>query len=167
MTRSLDLTDDLSAPDAKVLTDIRTQGFHIVGVFPREHEEGPNWAFSIGPFHSFSHPEVIVRGLSLKTCESVVSIIGEQVKTGCRYEIGEVYNDILEDPYRCTFKQVDPSHYREHVGYALWFYAPDRFPLMQCFWPDKESRFPWGEACEDYVKQSQPLLFVPKAAKSA
>jgi hypothetical protein len=159
--------EGLPASDVKVLTDIRAEGFHIVGVFPREGEEGPDWGFSIGLFHSFGHPEVIVCGLPLKTCESVVSIIGKQVKAGSRYETGEVYNDILEEPYRCTFNQVDPSQYREHVGYALWFYNPDRFPLIQCFWADDKGRFPWDEGCEDYVKNSQPLLFVPRTTTSA
>jgi len=167
MTRSLEPTDDLSAPDSKVLTDIRTEGFHIVGVFPRDDQEGPNWAFSIGLFHSFRHPEVIVCGLSLKTCMSVVSTIGTQVKTGERYEPDAMYDDILESPYRCTFRQVNPTQYREHVGYALWFYDPDRFPLLQCFWTDKDFHFPWDEGCEAYVQQAQPLLFLPKTATPA
>lgn len=162
MARSLELTDDLSAPDVKVLTDIRREGFHIVGVFSQQDEEGPSWAFSIGLFYSFRHPEVIVCGLSLKTCMKVISIIGTQVKAGARYEVDGMYDDLLEAPYRCTFRQVNPTQYREHVGYALWFYDPDRFPLLQCFWTDEQSRFPWDDGCEAHVRQAQPLLFVPK-----
>jgi hypothetical protein len=162
MTRSPDLTDGLPAPDAKVLTDIQKEGFHIVGVFPREQEEGPNWAFSIGLFYSYGHPEVIIMGLPLKTCMSVVSHIGKQVKAGMHYAVEETYDDILEDPYKCAFKQVVPSQYRDHVGCALWFYDPDRFPLLQCFWADEECRFPWNDGCKAQVKSSQPLLFVPK-----
>jgi Domain of unknown function (DUF4262) len=56
MTKAIEQTDGLSSSDAKVLTDIQAVGWHAVGVFPREHEEGPNWAFSIGLFHSFGHP---------------------------------------------------------------------------------------------------------------
>jgi hypothetical protein len=167
MTRSLEPTDDLSAPDVKVLTDIRTEGFHIVGVFPRQDERGPNCAFSIGLFHSFRHPEVIVCGLSVKTCMSVISNIGGHVKTSGRYEPDAMYDDILESPYRCTFRAVNPAQYREHVGYALWFYYPDPFPLLQCFWTDKEFRFPWDECCKEYVQQAQPLLFLPKTGMPA
>jgi uncharacterized protein DUF4262 len=46
------------------------------------------------------------------------------------------------------------------ICYALWFYEDDPFPLMQCFWPDKEGRFPWDDGCDDYVRNAQPLLFV-------
>jgi Domain of unknown function (DUF4262) len=51
------------------------------------------------------------------------------------------------------------SHYRSYVGYALWFYEDDPFPLMQGFWPDKESHFPWDRGCDDFVRSVQPLLF--------
>jgi hypothetical protein len=163
MTRSLELTANLSAPDAKVLTDIQTEGFHIVGVFPRQDEEGPNWAFSIGLFHSSHHPEVIVCGLSLKTCMSVMSIVGTHVKAGGQYQT----DAILEAPYKCALRQVNPTQYQEHVGYALWFYDPDRFPLLQCFWTDEESRFPWDEGCAASVREAQPLLYIPKTTSPA
>jgi len=44
---------------------------------------------------------------------------------------------------------------------VLWFYEHDPFPLVQCFWPDKESRLPWEDGCDDYVKNAQPLLYIP------
>lgn len=163
MTKALEPTDGLSASDAKVLTDIQAVGWHAVGVFPREHEEGPNWAFSIGLVYSFRHPEVILLGLPLQSCMSVLNVIGTEVKGGKRYEPGTAYSDILQEPYKCTFRQVHPSHYRNYVGYALWFYENDAFPLLQCFWPDKAGRYPWDEGCNGYVANSQPLLFLPSS----
>jgi Domain of unknown function (DUF4262) len=162
MTRSLEITDGLSAPDIKVLTDIKTEGFHIVGVFPGPEEKGPDWAFSIGLFHSFAHAEVIVCGLPVKTCMSVISNIGKLVRSGSRYDETTVADDILEPPYVCAFRQVNPAYYRKLVGYAIWFYSPDRFPLVQCFWTDKQGRFPWDGECEPYVQELQPLLFLQK-----
>src|SRR5947199_6255865 len=150
MTRALEQTDGLSAPDAKVLNDIREVGWHITGVFAQKHETGPDWAFSIGLFHSFGHPEVILLGLPFQSCMDVVSVIGTQVKAGVSYEAGGQHADILQDPYECVFREVDPSHYRDHVGYALWFYDGDPFPLLQCFWPDKQGYYPWNDGCNEY-----------------
>jgi hypothetical protein len=161
MTRSLDGTDGLSAPDAKVLTDIREVGWHVTGVFAQKHETGPEWAFSIGLFHSFQHPEVILLGLPFESCMNVVSVVGTQVQAGVRYEPGNEYADILEEPYKCAFRDVDPSNYQEHVGFALWFYEDDPFPLLQCFWPDKSGCFPWDDACNENVRNAQPLLYLP------
>jgi hypothetical protein len=160
MAKTLEQTEGLSAPDAKVLTDIQAVGWHVVGVFPREHEEGPHWAFSVGLSYTFGHPEVILLGLPLQSCMSVLNVIGAEIKAGRRYEPGPNYSEILQEPYRCTFKEVHPNHYRNYVGYALWFYEDDAFPLVQCFWPDKEGRFPWEEGCNEDVKNSQPLLFL-------
>ncbi len=161
MTKAVEETEGLSGPDAKVLTDIQVDGWHGVGVFPQEHEEGPNWAFSIGLFHSFGHPEVILIGLPLPSCTSVLKVIGTEIKAGMRYQAGPNYPDILQEPYLCAFKDVHPNHYRNYVGYAQWFYEDDPFPLVQCFWPDKEGRFPWDERCDAYLANSQPLLFLP------
>lgn len=104
---------------------------------------------------------MILLGLPLQRCTSLVNVIGTEIKAGIRYEPGGNYANILQEPYQCTFKEVHPNHYRNYVGYALWFYEDDPFPLIQCFWPDKEGRFPWDEGCNDYVATSQPLLFLP------
>lgn len=161
MARRVNQTDGLSAPDIKVLNDIQTFGWHTTGVFAQEGEEGPEWAFSIGLYHSFMHPEVILFGLPLETCMDLVNAIGTEIKAGKRYESEHDYDDILQAPYRCAFKEVHRCHYRDHVGYAMWFYEKDAFPLLQCFWPDKQGLFPWEAGCNDYVKESQPLLFKP------
>jgi hypothetical protein len=56
---------------------------------------------------------------------------------------------------------VHTNHYRDYVGYALWFYEEDPFPLLQCFWSDEEGRFPWEEGCSEYAREAQPLLYLP------
>jgi hypothetical protein len=161
MTRILEDLSGLSDPDKKVLADIQEYGWHVTGVFARKDEKGPEWAFSIGLFHSFCHPEVIVFGLKLDTCISLVNEIGRQVKSGKRYQVEAEYEDILEDPYKCGFQFVDRSHYGKYLGYALWFYDSDPFPLMQCFWPDKEGKLPWKDGCDYSVREAQPFLFIP------
>jgi hypothetical protein len=54
MTRSLENSSGLSAPDTKFLTDINTHGWHVTGVFVSAGETGPEWAFSIGYFIRFT-----------------------------------------------------------------------------------------------------------------
>jgi Domain of unknown function (DUF4262) len=161
MTRSLRDVDGLSAPDAKVLEDIQSHGWHVTGVFASKGEAGPDWAFSIGLFHNFGHPEVAVFGLKLKTCVNIVNEIGRQIKDGKRYQITGEYGDILKDPYKCAFRTVEKSHYLEYLGFALWFYEDDPFPTMQCFWPDNTGNLPWVEGCDTSVIQVQPFLFIP------
>ena len=161
MTKPLDQTEGLSAPDVKVLTDVKETGWHTVGVFPNDGQEGGDWAFSVGLLHTFGHPEVALFGLPLNRCVDIVNVIGTDIKGGREFRAGEDYGDVLRDPYKCTFRRVNRNHYRDYFGYALWFYENDSFPILQCFWPDKKDQFPWDEACNNYVKKVQPLLYVP------
>jgi hypothetical protein len=94
MTKSLEEKPGLSAPDAKVLRDIQRVGWHITGVFAQKNEKGPEWAFSIGLFHSFQHPEVVVFGLPFGRCMEIVTVVGKEVQAGKRYEPGGKYADV-------------------------------------------------------------------------
>jgi hypothetical protein len=161
MTRNLEHNDGLSRTDAKVLADIQSYGWHVTKVFTPGSEPGPVWAFSIGLFLSYCHPEVIIFGLNLDVCMALVNEIGRQVKAGKKYEVEGEYGDILAESYKCAFRFVQPSHYRDYLGYASWFYESDPFPTLQCFWPDKAGKFPWEEGCAPFVRDAQPLLFVP------
>ena len=89
----------------------------------------------------------------------IINTVGSAVKAGKRFDPGGEYSDILQDPYRCAFREVDRASYRDYVGYALWFYERDPFRLVQCFWPDKDQHLPWDADCNEYVKNAQPLLF--------
>jgi hypothetical protein len=159
MTKALDGKIGMSAPDKKVLEDIQRFGWHVVSVFAQADEEEPGWAFSIGMFQTFAHPEVIIFGLPLDRCANIINEIGKAIRAGQRFESRKEYADILAEPYMCAFRQVPDRQYGDYVGYALWFYERDGFPLLQCFWPDKHGNFPWDESCNEYVRKAQPLLF--------
>jgi hypothetical protein len=160
MAKAFEPLGQLSAPDAKVLDDINRVGWHTLGISPGPGEDGPHWAFSIGLYHTFGHPEVIVLGLPVRTCQEIVNVIGKHVKEGTRYAADNDYAEILTGPFRCAFKRVCRNHYKNHVGYALWFYENEEFPLLQCFWPDKQFRFPWEDGCNEYVRTSQRTLYL-------
>jgi hypothetical protein len=163
MTRKLNQTRGLSKHDIEALNRIRTRGWETIAVFPNRPEQGPEFAYSTGLFNSFNHPEVILLGLPLRSCAGIVDKIGTKVKDGKRYEPGPVYTDIVED-VPLAFKEVHRSRYSDYVGRALWFYENDPFPLIQCFWPDDDVRFPFDAGCGEFPKRLQPLLYMPQAA---
>jgi hypothetical protein len=164
MTRSFEEANDLSALDAKVLREIHTDGWQITGVLAREQEPGPDFAYSIGFFHTMEHPEIILFGLPVETCMKAVNVIGLDIQSGIHFQTDRIYEGILKFPHLCSFKEVDPKYYREHVGYALWFYESDPFPMMQCFWSDQYGRFPWDADCSLYAREAQPMHLVSQAS---
>ena len=149
--------------DAKVFTDVAKYGWHVVRVL--EKSETPGWAFSIGMYRNFNHPEVVVFGLNGDLLHSVINSIGEDVRAGKRFEVDGKYPDLIEE-YSCTFKPVNPVWYYAFLGYANWFYENQDYPVVQCIWPDRNGRYPWEKEFNPNWLWAQPLLFHDQADRA-
>lgn len=145
-------TDD---HDRKLLADVKGHGWHVIGV--AEDEEGPAFAYSIGLQHTFGHPEVIVFGLDVRLMHQMLNGIGEQIRSGQRFEHLDEASDVL-DGFNVAFRSVDEKHFQEYLGYARWFYQGDDFPVLQCIWPDGQGRFPWHPEFPKALTTRQPVL---------
>ena len=154
-------TSDL---DRKLLADIESHGWHVIRV-PSD-DDSTGWAFSVGLFHTFRHPEVVIFGLSTELMHDVLNGIGEDVRAGHRYEADVESHDVLEGVH-CMFKAVRPRWYPAFMGYGVWLYRGDRFPVMQCVWPDKSQRYPWDDGFRRDWLELQPLLFHEDAEKAS
>lgn len=143
--------------DKQVHEDINTYGWHVVKVFD-PNGELPNFAYSIGAYHSYQQPEVIMFGLDLDDLHAIINDIVGAMKSGKTITTNKPYEEFL-DGYACTFRPVINKHYDEHFGYALWYYKNSDFPALQCFWPDRNGLYPWDRNCNPAVTQLQPLLY--------
>lgn len=138
--------------DRKLLADIESHGWHLVGI---DDNEGPAYVFSVGMFHSLGHPEICIFGLSsTETMSQIINSIGDLIRTGQTMDDCHESGDIL-DGYSCMFRSVDPSLYREYFGYDLWYYEGPDFPMLQCVWPDSNHNYPWDAG---FTAQTQPVL---------
>ncbi len=140
----------------KCIANVREHGWHVVKV--PEKGDTPSWCFTIGLHHTFGHPEIITFGLPLDTGHQLLNIGGDAIKTGRRFAAGTPYDDFLNG-YLCEFRCVHPMWYRWFVGYAMWFYKRERFPIVQLFWPDRDGVFPWAAAPGAWIRGAQPLLY--------
>jgi len=147
---------DFSKSDRKVIYDINTHGWHVMIVSP--DGANPGWAYSIGLFHTFRHPEILIFGLDGDLMHQLINHVGQGARDGARIEPERDYGDILER-YRCMFRPVKTSWYPHVLGYATWFYKGSAFPALQLFWPDKSQRYPWDPDFEARFLGDQPLLF--------
>ncbi|MDC0747622.1 DUF4262 domain-containing protein [Polyangium mundeleinium] len=144
--------------DRRLLNRVQAHGWHIihVGRSVEDDSEGPDWSYSIGLFHTFGHPELIVVGLPWSTAEAVINDIGSRVRAGQRFDHGMIDSDVLENR-DVRFVTMRTDAYRAHLGYAIWFYRGVEFPVLQVVWPDGVGRFPWDPAyaLDDSI---QPIL---------
>lgn len=158
MVRDLRDRDDLPAADRSFLSNIKKYGWNVTNVFASEGETGPEWSYSTGLYHSFQHAEIAVFGLKIENMHKIINNIGEAVKNGARFEAGNEYHDIFAR-IGCRFQSVPRAHYKEYFGWGIWFYEQDALPMLQCFWPDRDGRYPWDPRCSPHVASLQPLLF--------
>lgn len=144
------------ADEQRVIDDIREYGWHVVGI--EADESGPAFAYSVGLQHTFDHPEIIVFGLNdAETMMHIINTIGEAVRNGSVFQDWHESDQILNG-YSCLFRTIPAKAYPDYLGYANWYYRPSPFAVLQCFWPDKQHRFPWDPECHPSVQQRQPIL---------
>jgi Domain of unknown function (DUF4262) len=142
--------------DEKLLDDVKRYGWHVVKVL--DTADSPGWAYSVGLYQTFRHPEIIIFGLDLDDMHVIINTIGETVREGHAFENDRQYPNLVED-YACQFKSVNVIWYYPFLVSASWFYQDLDYPVLQCFWPDKNSSYPWEADFERKLLESQPLLF--------
>jgi uncharacterized protein DUF4262 len=141
----------------KVATDIKSYGWHVTLV--KKEGDSPGWAFSVGFYHTFKRPEVLLFGLPSDTMHAVINTVGENFRSGEIYESGHEYTGLFADAVPCIFQLVEKIWYEPLLGYARRFYQSDDFPVLQCFWPDKQRNYPWSPNFDPQLYALQPLLF--------
>jgi hypothetical protein len=143
--------------ERELLETVRDYGWQVTMI--PEDEEGSAFAFSVGFFETLGHPEIILFGLRLETMHSLINHIGDKIKSGSRFEHGQVATDILTG-YEVMFVNVPKNHYLEFLGTAQWFYSNDDFTVLQMIYPDRLHRFPWHEKANPKFLEQQPILGV-------
>lgn len=146
--------------EKKLLADIKKTGWHVIIVPP--DEVGPGFAYSIGLYKTFGHPEIIILGLKGEVAHGLINGIGEAVRNGKKFTSGKFYSGIIEG-FKCFLLAVDEKNYEEHVGYARWYYQGNWFPLLQCIFPTATGKFPWQWPSDK--KHLQPILGKRKSTK--
>jgi len=134
---------------------IREFGWHVTLIESDGKE--PGFAYSIGLFHSYQQPEIIIFGVPVSLMHSIVNSCGDTFKAGRSIKTGVPLNGYIRD-FPVVFKEVRKERYREYFGYGLWYYSGPMFPALQCIWPDKKGHFPWDPECNPAVLPIQPLL---------
>lgn len=117
----------------------------------------PAFAYTIGLWERFHHPELICFGLDLETMSTLLNFACAQIKEGRKFSSAELYNDFLHQ-YPIQFISVDKGFFPNYVGYGGWYYDSFDLPLLQLVWPDQQHTFPWEPSFNKELKFKQPLL---------
>jgi hypothetical protein len=148
-------TDDLPPPDAKLFDDIDEYGVHIVHV--PEDDDDPAYSFTVGLWHSFEQPEVVVFGLPEPVAHELLNSLADECSEDRKFLPDSRHDGVLVG-YPVRFVAVPKQHYDGYLGSAVWAYEGDEFPCVQLVWPDKQGRWPWDNGVREGFADSQPVL---------
>ena len=139
----------------KFSEDIDKFGFTVLMLGATDYL--PSFAYTVGLWKNFKHPEVIAFGLSVQSLQTLLNTVGELVKEGKIMEQNKTYEDFF-DSGKTEFIKVDGRNIQDYFGMAIDFYNSRDFQAIQLVWTDRNNQFPWEANFEDNLKYRQPLL---------
>jgi hypothetical protein len=142
--------------ERKAIEDIRRSGVHILHVFDNEGLS-PEFSYTVGLWHTHGHPEILISGLKESLRHRILNNLEYGIRHGREYKDGQSYTDVI-DHYRCYFQQIPKGHYRDYLGWDLWFYDDDEFDAVQMLWPSVDHVYSWEGRASDSLKNAQEIL---------
>ena len=143
--------------EEKAIADIRKHGVHILNVFDPEGRD-PKFNYSVGLWHSYDHPEILIFGLDADISTQLINDVAEK----CRNNDPTAENGMISSKYISSFDvqfiDVPKIHYRDYFGWARWLYQGDNFLVLQMVFPDKFGNWPWSEKTSDDFRWFQTVL---------
>jgi hypothetical protein len=140
----------------KIKGNIEKHGLQVIMI--EESDYLPSFAYSIGLWQKYNHPEIICFGLSTSLLHTIINKAAEIVKTDESIAPETNYFDRIFDNRKAEFLKVDPQNIDDYFGAAINFYNTNIFPAIQLVWTDRNDKFPWEENFENEFLHKQPLL---------
>lgn len=116
----------------------------------------PTFAYTVGLWKMFKHPEIIVYGLPVHIARSFLNQFGNSIKEKSdRFMVDNIYHYLAGNGMKTMFKKVrDKSDF----GACLAFYGGD-FEAIQMVWPDTQNNFPWEDGFEAKFYNMQKVIW--------
>lgn len=120
-------------------------------------KKSPSFAYTIGLWKTFQHPEIICFGLPPQSLQVLLNGAGLLVKEGEKLPLFRRDGRLLDHGSLVFLPINSEQEIRDYFGYGLW-YNKGLFPAIQLIWSDTADRFPWEEGFESRFRRFQPLL---------
>lgn len=142
----------LSEADAGTICHVEEFGCSVVSV--KRRATGLGWSYTIGIYDTASKPEIITIGLREGTAHTLLNGAADRLREGVDLTQGR-HRDMVGE-VECEFRPVDPKWVKHLMGWALWYYGWEEFPVLQAVYPDLENRFPEEDGFDTAF--AQPLM---------
>lgn len=139
----------------EVLHNLKTWGWSFTYVFGSEDE--PCFSYSVGLLASYTHPEIIVLGLSEESSHGLVSRVAQRAAQGDPIDLSRPSEDLVRG-YAFLFTEVGSVYREKYAKSDCWLYGSTDFPLYQLIWPSEAGLFPWHPLAPENYRTAQPIL---------
>lgn len=155
---------NLAEPLARVLDDVAADGVHIAHVLESEDGATPAYSHTVGLWHTFEQPEVIVFGLDEDTAGELLDALIDEVSDGAALAAGHRLDGLLHG-YPARLLAVPKAARGAFVALADWAYEGADYPLVQLVYPDKQGRWSWDPEAREGFRRNQPVIGVREPQK--
>jgi hypothetical protein len=141
-----------------ILTQVGSTGWAVPGV-PGD-DSTPPWAYSIGLWASYGHPDIAIFGRRLTQLAVIAKTLCQRVADEDFLSAGDEIDDVCTS--RLAIREVHPSW-----RLTALFHASDQFhgyirpPMFQVAWADQDGNLPWEQRFEPALENAQPKLWLP------
>jgi hypothetical protein len=140
---------------------VERDGWAVQGVFPTEGDRGCPFAYTVGLWQRFGHPELVMTGLDPRTCQALLNDIAGRVKDGARFSPGDRLDDVVQGHrdlvMPVTFVAMSETSRDENLGVACRYNGLEPFDALQVLWPDTNGVLPGEPGFEERFVALQPV----------
>lgn len=147
--------DDATARDGGVVDTIREHGWSALRV-----EGGTGFAYTVGLWHTFRRPEIVMFGLDGENMQHWLNACVALGRGHGWPEPGEPFEGVLQG-FPTQLRPVHPSWQRALFGTAHRFYGGFTAPVTQLVWPDRDGHWPWAEQASESSRTRQAFAWLP------
>ena len=135
--------------------NIEKYGLQVIMVQGTKYS--PSFAYSIGLYKTFKHPEIICFGLPPDVAHGIINDVADLIRQGKTMHTYQTQDNIFKDS-KAEFLPVDERNIKDYFGAAINYYNTQSFPAIQLVWTDRNDKFPWEDNFEERFLYDQPLL---------
>lgn len=139
----------------QIKAHIKKFGLSVITVESTEYL--PSFAYSIGLWETYKHPEIICFGLDTQTLHAIINDVAELIKSAENINPNLEYQNIFQSN-RAIFLKIDNKNIEDYFGVAIEYHDSTQFDALQLIWTDRNNKFPWEVNFEKEFKYAQPLL---------
>lgn len=148
-------SDSLDKDERSFVAKIGEHGWFRTSV--AGDDEGPGFSFTTGFWVTVGHPEVVMFSTKGDIAHDVFWDLFREAQVDNALPIGVRTDAVFANLPAYVFR-VAKRHYRDFLGWSVWFYGGEDFPCLQIVWPDRAGRFPWEADFDAVFRADQPDL---------